>query len=351
MAKQKRKTFRERSIEYEKRIYDLEQLLDISRSFCSTLEGTKLLESIVFSCMAQMHVTNAGIFVLDLINSENFTLETKQSVMDPLNTQKYIISSTDPIVSCLTDEKRPVTLDYLIATCPETQVGEMLASLQPTLIVPLIQKNHINGILFLGERFSLDAESDTAYTDYEKNLIQNIASLASIAINNATMVERSSTDMMTQLKLKYFFFNVLTEKLDAAMAQKQPLSVLMFDIDFFKHFNDTYGHEQGNIALRKCCQLICEVFAHSPVFRIGGDEFAIVLEKEDYRNIRSRVAEFDRRIEELSRDRTIRNRDRVSAAIGYALYDPMKDGGVEDVFKRADRAMYNRKHDMKAERR
>ena len=70
MAKAPRKKQKEIIADYEKRIYDLEQLFDISRSFCETIETSKLMESISFSCMAQMHVTNAGIFVLDLINSE-----------------------------------------------------------------------------------------------------------------------------------------------------------------------------------------------------------------------------------------------------------------------------------------
>lgn len=86
------------------------------------------------------------------------------------------------------------------------------------------------------------------------------------------------------------------------------------------------------------------------MFRIGGDEFAIVLENTDYRNIRSRVAEFNQRLEDLKQDKTLGNRDRISAAIGYALCDPAKDENVEAVFKRADRAMYGRKHEMKAVR-
>ena len=69
---------------YEKRIYDLEQLLDISKSFSSTLDGAQLLESIVFSCMAQMRVSTAGIFVLDFLNSNIFELKTSQSLLSEL---------------------------------------------------------------------------------------------------------------------------------------------------------------------------------------------------------------------------------------------------------------------------
>lgn len=278
--------------EYEKRIYDLEQLLDISRSFCSTLEGNKLLESIVFSCMAQMRVTNAGIFVLDLLNSEYFSLETKQN-MDDQETKKYLIPFTDPVVLTLSEEKRPVTLAYLMDKNPNSGAVSILKTLNPTLIIPLIQNNHINGILFLGERFLLDPTEGTDYTNYEKDLIQNIASLAAIAINNAAMIERSSTDMMTQLKLKYYFFNALTEKLDAALTQKLPLSVLMFDIDFFKHFNDTYGHECGDYVLIRVAHLIkSSLRADDLASRYGGEEFTVMLnntKKDDAMQIAERI--------------------------------------------------------------
>ena len=56
----------EQVMQYEKRIYDLGQMLDIAKSFCSTLDFSKLLESIVYICMAQMHVLGAEIFVLDM---------------------------------------------------------------------------------------------------------------------------------------------------------------------------------------------------------------------------------------------------------------------------------------------
>ena len=83
MAK-RRSISEEQTIQYERRIYDLEQLLDISKSFNSTLETTTLLESIVFSCMAQLHVANAGIFVQDFINSDYLVLKTQQNVLNPV---------------------------------------------------------------------------------------------------------------------------------------------------------------------------------------------------------------------------------------------------------------------------
>ena len=85
----------EQSTYYEKRIYDLEQLIDIAKSFCSTLDFSNLLESIVYICMAQMHVLGAEIFVRDPITNEVLNLETKkQQDWKSLMFNRLSISST-----------------------------------------------------------------------------------------------------------------------------------------------------------------------------------------------------------------------------------------------------------------
>lgn len=264
--------------QYERRIYDLEQLIDIARSFNSAIDTNTLLESIAFSCMAQLHVADAGIFILDPLNSDNFILKRKQNMFDPSNDKDYQIAYTDSVVSFLTENKNTVSMETLRKNCTDSDAIKIFEELNPTLIVPLLQKNHLGGILFLGERFYFDAETGADYTEYEKDLILSIASLAAIAINNATLIERSSTDMMTQLKLKYFFFNILSEKLDNALQEKKPLSVIMFDIDFFKHFNDTYGHECGDYVLKQVASLIKQNLREEDLAsRYGGEEFTVML--------------------------------------------------------------------------
>lgn len=345
MAK-KRRTIKEISAEYEKRIYDLEQLLDISRSFCSTLEGSKLLESIVFFCMAQMHVTDAGIFVLDFLNSETFTLETKQNAVQLYGEKKLVISASDPVVTYLSEEKQPVTLSSLAEKYPDSPATEIFKQLQPTLIIPLIQKNHVNGILFLGERFSLEPDSDSSYTDYEKDLILNIASLASISINNTTMIERSSTDMMTGLKLKYFFFNTLSEKLDQAMAEKLPLAVLMFDIDFFKHFNDTYGHECGDYVLKEVAHIIKSNLREIDLAsRYGGEEFTVLLNetgKEDAVMVAERIRASIESHDFVFNDK----RMKVTISVGVSVFNHKTNPILipAKLVNQADHGLYMSKH-------
>ena len=279
-VKELKEKINELTANYEKRIYDLEQLLDISRSLCSTLEISKLFDSITFTCMAQLHVVNAGVFMLDSLSSEKFLLETKQSIIDPTSDIQYEFEISDPIVKLLSAEKRPLTPDYISENCPESHALKLLKNLSATMVIPLIQKNHINGLLFLGERLVFDEDAD--YTESEKKQIMEIGDLAALAISNATLLERSSTDMMTKLKLKYFFFNILTDKLYEAMEHKNALSVLMFDIDFFKHFNDTYGHECGDYVLKEVASMIKSgLREYDLASRYGGEEFTVLLDNTD----------------------------------------------------------------------
>ena len=124
--------------------------------------------------------------------------------------------------------------------------------------------------------------------------------------------------------------------------------IVMIDLNFLKLINDTYGHEQGNVALKKLSALSCEIFNHSPIFRVGGDEFVVILEGSDYKNCKKLVRRFDERIEQIAADTTLEPWERISAAIGVAIYDPSIDSSINNVFKRADSAMYPRKKEMKA---
>ena len=247
-------------------------MLDIAKSFCQNLDFNNLLESIVYICMAQMHVLGAEIFVRNLIKDDCFILETERSRTNEIIT----LPVADPIIDKLLELRSAMSYDELKEAVPHSPSFTILNNYNPTLIVPLIQKNHLNGILLLQERIAI--EDDISYTEYERSQMMTIASLASVAINNAALVETSSTDMMTKLKLKYYFFNLLSDAIDTAFLQEQKLAVLMFDIDFFKKFNDTYGHECGDFVLIGVADLIKKSLRESDVAsRYGGEEFTVML--------------------------------------------------------------------------
>ena len=121
----------------------------------------------------------------------------------------------------------------------------------------------------------------------------------------------------------------------------------MIDLNFLKMINDNYGHDKGNIAIMKLSGIICEIFAHSSVYRIGGDEFVVLLKDTDFENAMNLVLQFKNRIQQIASDDSLEPWNRVSAAIGYARYDEWKDTGVDSVLRRADHEMYRSKGNMK----
>ena len=122
---------------------------------------------------------------------------------------------------------------------------------------------------------------------------------------------------------------------------------VMLDLNNLKVINDNFGHDKGDLAIKNLCHIICEVFLHSPVYRVGGDEFVVVLKGGDYKNISALVKRFKEMIRASSAKKNAPPWERVSAAIGYALYDASLDDSPESVLARADKEMYKCKKSMK----
>lgn len=136
----------------------------------------------------------------------------------------------------------------------------------------------------------------------------------------------------------------IKEELDAAFA------IVMIDVNFLKRVNDTYGHEYGNEYLINAAKLACEVFGEDHVYRVGGDEFVVLLDGENLNHCDELVANIRARINKFANDDTLQPWEKVSAAIGVAHYRQNIDSNAEEVFKRADQDMYKNKLAMKAMR-
>ncbi len=123
--------------------------------------------------------------------------------------------------------------------------------------------------------------------------------------------------------------------------------VIVLDLNDLKKTNDRYGHAVGNKLIITAAEVISDVFKRSPVFRVGGDEFLVVLQNDDLENYKRLLAQF-----ELTCANTFVEEDDVkipiSIASGFARFDSGIDLHFADVFKRADDAMYENKSKMKA---
>lgn len=119
-------------------------------------------------------------------------------------------------------------------------------------------------------------------------------------------------------------------------------AICMFDCNRLKQVNDKLGHEKGDLYLKETSKVICDVFQHCPVFRIGGDEFATVLQDRGYRIRDELIAQFDEVCQEMCRTES-EDWKKVDVSHGLAIYDPASDKDVNDVVRRADKLMYENK--------
>lgn len=161
---------------------------------------------------------------------------------------------------------------------------------------------------------------------------------------------RAFVDSLTSVRNKGAysdFLNRLQERLDNG--DKLVFAIGIFDCNDLKKVNDQYGHDKGDAYLKAACRLICVTFDHSPVFRIGGDEFAVFLQNSDFDNREELLKTFETRQREIS-EAAENKWDEVHVAYGIAIHDPGLDDDVHDTVRRADKIMYEYKQKVKERR-
>lgn len=133
-------------------------------------------------------------------------------------------------------------------------------------------------------------------------------------------------------------------------AGNHEFGIVMIDLNYLKRINDTYGHEKGDIAIRTLANLIMETFPDDQVFRVGGDEFAVVLRGDSCVRVDELVRHLEAALAARQRDQSLEPWEQVSAAVGYALVGDRTHKSMDSAFKRADKLMYHNKRAMKAQR-
>lgn len=154
--------------------------------------------------------------------------------------------------------------------------------------------------------------------------------------------DMANTDSMTGVRNKHAYTE--TERFingQIKSGELQELGVVVGDINGLKFVNDTQGHAAGDQLIRDACNLICEYFKHGAVYRIGGDEFVVILQGQGYESMSDAVSALNTKVEENI------DEGAVVVSIGHATLGT-DDRQLKDVFERADQMMYERKKELKA---
>ncbi len=152
----------------------------------------------------------------------------------------------------------------------------------------------------------------------------------------------ANTDSMTGVRNKHAYLEYehsLNQKIQSN--ELKNLAVVVCDINGLKHVNDTLGHATGDKFIKDACAMICEIFIHGAVFRVGGDEFVVFLKEKGYDTMNETITAINRKVEANIPE------NGVVVSIGYSVLED-GDHHVRDVFERADKMMYERKQELKA---
>lgn len=212
------------------------------------------------------------------------------------------------------------------------------------LCLPVVAHGETLGVVTI-ECQSAEAVAMTATR--EESVI-SLAEMAAMAISGLRLRERlerqSIRDGMTGLFNRSFMEVALERELHRAARQQKDLALMMVDIDHFKQFNDTFGHEAGDVVLRQVAEsLRLGVRTEDIVCRFGGEEFVIILPEITMESAAERAELLRRQVEDLVLRYHGQPLRQVTISIGLAM-SPQNSEVAEDLLRCADRAMYAAKH-------
>ena len=214
------------------------------------------------------------------------------------------------------------TPDELIFDTPNIHTDNEVESLSDTITqMSRDMRNYVQGIL--------TAEEQTRAAQ------QKVAGMAILAFKDA----------LTHVNSKVAYEKMKENLQDSINKEKAEFAIVMIDVNNLKAINDNYGHDCGDKYIFGSCHIICGIYKHSPVYRIGGDEFLVLLRNSDYENRDALLKETEEAFKKSMNDTSVEPWERYSAAFGMSEYQ--KGDDVDAVFKRADENMYQYKVELK----
>ena len=204
-------------------------------------------------------------------------------------------------------------------------------------LLPLYSIGYLLGTCFI-HTFVLEDEKE----EYRRELEAHISKEELQEIELGSAKKLAYTDALTGVKNKRAYTEAQKEIeswIESGLLTE--FGIIVFDLNKLKIVNDTKGHEAGDIYIKEACHIICDIFKHSPVYRIGGDEFVVFLRGEDYRNRAKLLLAFETMMEKNIVE------DKVVISCGFDDFNSSENDTFDSVFERADKKMYARKKVLK----
>jgi len=165
---------------------------------------------------------------------------------------------------------------------------------------------------------------------------------------NIRLKEAALNDSLTGLHNRRYFNDIAKNELRRCVREKRLFAFLMLDIDYFKQYNDTYGHPMGDKALQEVAKSLKDSFQRPGdyVFRLGGEEFGVILSPDTPSDAIMRAKTVNERIKELEIKHTGSKVESVlTVSIGVRVVEVDSNSNIEEIMHRADEALYRAKEE------
>ena len=202
-------------------------------------------------------------------------------------------------------------------------------------------KNEVEALSRAVKKLSVDMR------DYVKGIVAAENEARGLQEHVSEMNVIAYRDALTHVENKAAYEEKRLQLMQDVADDCAEFAIVMVDVNYLKNINDLYGHDRGDDYLIGACRTICDIFTHSPVYRIGGDEFLVILQGRDYENRKKLILDAKKAFAQSTKDKDLPAWNRYSAAIGMAVWGQGDD--VDAVFTRADQNMYEAKAQMKKE--
>jgi diguanylate cyclase (GGDEF)-like protein len=243
------------------------------------------------------------------------------------------------------------------------RINKMLASDSPlycahigptrpgyAMCVPMMAQGETLGVLYLDSGKGQEGQSQVAFkqlSESEERMVKTLAEHLALAAANLNLREtlrtQSIRDPLTNLFNRRYMEESLERELQRATRKKLPLAVVMLDVDHFKHFNDSFGHEAGDELLRELARLFqSRLRAEDIACRYGGEEFVLILPEAPIEVARERAELFRQTARESQIQFRGKALERVTISIGLSCYSQHGTTG-EALLRAADAALYRAK--------
>jgi diguanylate cyclase (GGDEF)-like protein len=318
---------------------DLKEILEIAFQITAQLEIENVIKNVVWSFVSKFQTETVTVALPGEIDESSVSVITYRGLKK--EESAATLPSILPMLAFLDkDEYSQIPFSYFRDNFPDKAMVKSLAELSTDVIVPLRTDKGSIGILLLPK-----SGTGQTYGLQDIQYITRIVRFASIAIENASLFRQATTDRMTGLFSHHFFEKTLDEELERARRYKSTFSLVMFDIDHFKKFNDTYGHLQGDRIIRDIAKLLCKSIRQVDFpARYGGEEFAVILPAVDVKGATVVAERLRKRIEthpfpSSDGGATLH----VTISVGVTEFEAESAYAPTEIIREADRALYQSK--------